>query len=429
MGLAEYQLISKLLNDKDYSIITENLIDESNFVETLDEFKFIKSFHEQYGSVPDKTTFTVKFPTFDYLTVDQPTQSVIDDLREETLFRKAVALLNTSTKLFEQNSNQGAQYLIDHIGDIRPQYSFTCTDIVHDTSRYNEWQDKLENPTNYFIPSGFKELDENLFGWYRKEEFALVMARSGVGKTFFLIKTAQHSMSLGYRVGFFSPEMSVNTLGYRFDSANASFSNMALLKGAPVADYKDYMDNLKNTEGHFYVVETKDFDFDGDDAVTVPKLRQFCVSKKLDILFIDGFDYLSDCRAKKSDSREDRLGHIAKDLLNLSIELQIPVVSVIQANRKGTDDTKDMGTENITGADKIGASCTRLLTLRANGPAMQMMLPKNRYGKSGADTKVLYSWNADDSNFYFIPNLEDIQGDSETAQEAEEFKEASKNVF
>ena len=89
MGLAEYQLISKLLNDKDYSIITENLIDESNFVETLDEFKFIKSFHEQYGGVPDKTTFTAKFPAFDYLTVDQPAQSVIDDLREETLFRKA----------------------------------------------------------------------------------------------------------------------------------------------------------------------------------------------------------------------------------------------------------------------------------------------------------------------------------------------------
>ena len=51
------------------------------------------------------------YSSFDYLTVDQPTQSVIDDVREETLFRKALALVNTSTKLFEQNSNQGAQYL------------------------------------------------------------------------------------------------------------------------------------------------------------------------------------------------------------------------------------------------------------------------------------------------------------------------------
>ena len=429
MGLAEYQLISKVLKDRDYSVITDNLIDDSNFVETVDEFNFIKDFHEQYGDVPDKETFTSKFPSFDYLDVNQSAMSIVDDLREETLFRRAVSLLNTSTKLFEQNSNQGAQYLIDHINDIRPQYSFTCTDIVRDTSRYEEWQDKLTNPTNYFIPSGFEELDENLLGWYRKEEFALIMARSGVGKTFFAIKSAQHSMSLGYTVGFFSPEMSVNTLGYRFDSANASFSNMALLKGGPVANYKEYIDNLKNTEGHFYVVETKDFDFDGDDSVTVPKLRQFCISKKLDILYIDGFDYLSDCRAKKSDSREDRLGHIAKDLLNLSIELQIPVISVIQANRKGADDTKDLGTENITGADKIGASCTRLISIRANGPAMQVMLSKNRYGKSGVDTKVLYSWSVDDSKFYFIPNLENIQEDGDTAKEAEEFKQASKNVF
>ena len=109
MGLAEYQLISKVLKDRDYSVITDNLIDDSNFVETVDEFNFIKDFHEQYGDVPDKETFTSKFPSFDYLDVNQSAMSIVDDLREETLFRRAVSLLNTSTKLFEQNSNQGAK--------------------------------------------------------------------------------------------------------------------------------------------------------------------------------------------------------------------------------------------------------------------------------------------------------------------------------
>lgn len=425
MGLAEYQFLSRLLKDKDYSVVTDNLISSESFTETKDEFKFIKEFYQQYNAVPDRETFTNKFPKFDYVDVTQPIASIIDDLREETLFRRAVALLNTSSRLFEQNSLKGAQYLIDHVADISPQYSFTCTDIVHDTSRYDEWKEKLNNPKDYFIPSGFNELDENMLGWYRKEELALIMARTGTGKTQIIVKSAQHAMSLGYTVGFFSPEMSTSTLGYRFDSATASFSNMSLLKGTPVAHYREYIEELKQGDGHFYVVEMKDFNFDGDDRVTIPKLRQFCISKRIDILFLDGFDYLSDCRARKVDSREDRLGHIAKDLLNLSIELGIPIISAIQANRKGANDEKDLGTENITGADKIGASCTRLISIRSTGEAIQLMLSKNRYGKSGAKTKVLYTWDVDESKFYYIPSLED----GDTAKEAEEFKRVAQNIF
>lgn len=92
-------------------------------------------------------------------------------------------------------------------------------------------------------------------------------------------------------------------------------------------------------------------------------------------MFIDGFDYLEDTRAQKFHSREDRMGHIAQDLVTMSIELNIPVIGVIQANRKGSAED-DIDTTNITGADKIGASCTRLIALKNQGTAIEMSLPK-----------------------------------------------------
>lgn len=417
MSVSEYQFLNKLLTDKDYSIVTNNFVTDENFDQALDEFKFIEYFYEQYRDIPDKETFSAKFPSFQYFDVTQNITSIIDDIREKTLFKKAVEVFNKSSELFTEDANKGAQFLINNIDKLQPNYSFTCTDIVHDTQRYTEWKDRLNNADNYFIPSGFPELDEYTFGWKRKEEFVLIIARSGIGKSFVAIKSAEHALSLGYNVGFFSPEISASTLGYRFDSARAQFSNTALLKGTMVQDYDKYMEKLKKLDTHFYVAELKDF----HNSVTVPKLKYFCKSKNVDILFIDGFDYLEDTRALKFHSREDRMGHIAQDLVTLSIELNIPVIGVIQANRKGAE-SDEIGTQNITGADKIGASCTRLIALKNQGTAMEMSIPKNRYGRD--KVKVLYQWEPDRSQFFFIPALENVD-----EKEVEEAKNSFSNAF
>lgn len=249
----------------------------------------------------------------------------------------------------------------------------------------------------------------------------------------FLIKSAQASLEQGYTVVFYSPEMSANTLGYRFDSAMAGFSNSSLMKGCPISnDYAEYMNKLKKSDKHFYVVESKDFKYGNDDAVTVPKLRDMCKQVNADILFIDGFDYLEDSRRRRTDSREDCLGHIAKDLITMSVEMSIPVIAAIQANRNGTDDTKELGTEHITGADKIGASCTRLIAMRNVGGAMQITLPKNRYGLHSSQNngvKVLYAWEADIGKFIFIPSLEDIEKDKDLKTQQQEVKKTVANVF
>lgn len=424
MAIAEAQLINKLLDTKDYNIILDNGVNDKDFSICKDEFAFVKSFYQKYACIPDKETFINKFPDFDIFKVDQPVRAIIDELFENSLFRRAVSVINTASTLFEADANKGAEYILSHINELQPTYTFNSTDIAHDTSRYDEWEDKIKNLDQYFMPSGFKELDEaGLIGLNRKEEFMLIMARTGVGKTMVSIKMAENAWSLGFNVFYFSPEMSTNAIGYRFDSAYNHFSNKELMFGGMVANYKEYMNNLVNSKAKFNVSTMKDF----NDVVTVPKLREACRNNKSDVLFIDGFDYITDVRATRTSSREDRLGHVAQDLLNLSLDLSIPVVAVIQANRKSVDNDCEMGTQHITGADKIGASCTRLITLTATGPALQFAIPKNRYATSG--TKVLYSWDIDHSQFYYIPNLEDVNKDKDSKQDMEEAKDSFTNVF
>lgn len=238
----------------------------------------------------------------------------------------------------------------------------------------------------------------------------------------FSVKSAQHAWSLGYKVAFFSPEMSSSTLGYRFDSANKGYSNTSLLRGDYFKGYDDYFGELAKSDNGFYCIELKDLNHDA----TVPKLKNFCKSIKADILFIDGFDYLSDVRARKYDSREDRMGHISQDLLTMSIDLKIPVIGVIQSNRKGTD-KEELGTDNITGADKIGASCTRLIYLNSCGPALKAGVAKNRYGRD--KVSVLYQWDIDHSVFFPIPSEDDLRKEPSKERKIEKEKENFKSIF
>lgn len=401
--IPEAQVINKILETHDFKIALDNGLTENDFFIFKNEYKYLQEFWQQYHSIPDKVTFIDKFSNFKIFKVDTSDSAIIDNLHENILFQKAVEIINKSSTIFQEDANKGAEYLLSQIDNLRPSYTFNSQDIIHSQDRYDEYMDKKDNFNKYFISTGFKEFDDAGFmGFNRKEDFVLIMARTSTGKTQMSIKMAQNIWQQGLNVSFFSPEMSPNLIGYRFDSSNLHFSNYNLMYGNPVKGYKEYMEKLSESKNSFKVSTMETF----GKEVTVPKLRQLVLADKSDILFIDGFDYLTDVRAKKYNSREDRLGNIAKDLLNLSIELSIPVISVIQANRKSTEGDKTLSTENITGADKIGASCTRLITLQTNGPSLQLKVPKNRYGRN--DINVLYQWDKDTSEFFFIPKLEDI---------------------
>lgn len=181
MPISESQIITKAIRDKDYSVITNNFLDESYFVENLDAFIYLRDYYEKYKSTPTAEQLIQKCPSFQFADSPSNFKSVLDEIREDRLFRNCVNLLERSGKLMEQDSNKGVRFLLDHLDELKTTNSIHMTDLVHDSTRLDEWEDKKNNPTSYFIGSGFPELDNYMYGWNRKEEFALMMARSGVG--------------------------------------------------------------------------------------------------------------------------------------------------------------------------------------------------------------------------------------------------------
>lgn len=428
--MVSLQILNKIISTKDISIITDNNLTIDYFLEYEDEYSFIKEHFDNYKNVPDTETFINKFPDFELLEVNESDRYLVDAIREEYLYSKSVPVIKKAAELLKSDSNEASRYLQSELVNLTPNYITPYVDIIHSNSRVEMFEDKSNNKDRWFIPTGFEELDDIIYGWQCGEEFVVIFARTGIGKSWVLVKTVQHAWEIGKNVGYVSPEMSADKIGYRFDTLNNHFSNMALVRGdkskVSIDEYRQYNEKLAEHNNSILVSTPMDF----NKQVTVGKLRTFVQANNLDMLAIDGITYMTDERYKRGDNKTTSLTNISEDLMELSCELKIPILVVVQSNRGGTEkDTPDL--EDIRDSDGIAHNATKVISLNQKEEALVMKIKKNRDGKVG--DKLTYLWDIDLGEFTWMPGDFDSATIERKEQKREEvkkeYKEKRKVVF
>lgn len=395
------QIISKVLQTKDLSIIEENQLTEEYFPEYEEEFKYIMTHVTDYGNVPDKATFLAQFPQFEMVEVTESDQYLIDTIREENLYVKIVPIIQQAAKLLKTDSNSSAEYLLQAMKTVQPDYGLGGVDIISQAEkRYNEFINRRDNQEQWFFTTGFPELDDIIHGIQRGEELFVLFARTNQGKSWILEKICTHIWEIGFNVGYISPEMGNISVGYRFDTLYRNFKNSDLMWGNKEFDeaaYKEYIEELKKHKNKFVVATPSDF----ARKITVSKLKNWVNKYKLDLIAIDGITYLSDERYKRGDNKTTTLTNISEDLMSLSVELGIPVLIVVQANRNGvvdkeSDDTPEL--ESIRDSDGISHNATTVLSIRQSSDGiLTMQVKKGRNCRVG--DKIQYQWNPNIGEF------------------------------
>ena len=247
-----------------------------------------------------------------------------------------------------------------------------------------------------------------IHGIQRGEELLVLFARVNQGKSWVLEKICTHIWQIGYNVGYISPEMGATSIGYRFDTLVKHYSNNALMWGKSDVEeneYKAYIDDLRSRENKFIVATPIDF----DKRITVSKIRNWVNQYKLDAVAIDGITYMSDERYRRGDNKTTSLTNISEDLMELSIELSIPILVVVQANRtgvieKGKSDTPEL--ESIRDSDGIAHNASKIISInqREYG-VLDMTVKKQRFGVVGG--KLTYNWDINVGDFTWVPTLDD----------------------
>lgn len=402
--MVELQILSRVLKDKNLSLLTLNNITDDYFITYQSEYEFIRNHVQQYGNVPDKETFLAKFPDFTIVEVSETDKYLIDTFNEEHLYALAVPVVNKIAELMQTDANAAIEYLGSQLENLKVRSAVMGTDIISQArKRYEEYEEMRANPEKFQIATGFDQLDKIIGGWRRGEELVVMFARTGQGKSWILIKSLQHAWRLGYRVGLIEPEMSDVKTGYRFDTLYGHLSNRSMVRGEDLPEYAQYIDDLEKWQNPFFVVSPKEF----NRRITVSKLRSFIETNKIDILGIDGISYLTDERMRRGDNRTTQLTNISEDLMDLSIELKVPIIVVAQSNREGAKDDDAPGLENIRDSDGIAYNCSVAISARQKDSKVELNVRKNRNGVTG--DKISYLWDIDTGKFTFVESDDDVE--------------------
>lgn len=397
--MIQLQVLNKILDSADASIITLNNLNEEFFSDYLDEFYFIKNHLNIYGNIPDQTTFLNKFNNFELIKVNESDEYLLNELVKDRNKRFLAEKFNQIRNDILKGDIESAYQVVREAAEQTNNTTvLKYTNILEDTSRYDIYLEKTKNPTSHFINTGFKELDDIIGGWDVSEELGTIVARTGQGKSWLLLKSALAAAQQGVRVGIYSGEMSANKVGYRIDTLYGHIANGSLIHGnASIKnEYKKHIENLKNTiKGDIFVLRP-----DAQGAATVSKLRAFIEKAKLDILFVDQHSLLEDER--KAKNPVEKAANISKDLKLLQVTKQIPIICVSQQNRTSVEgDGKTFDTTQVAQSDRIAQDATIMIFIERKDDLFKLHLVKSRDTENG---KVLtYKVDLNTGNFTYIP--------------------------
>lgn len=410
---SQFQVLNKILQNKDISLITLNNLTEDFFFNYKAEFNFIKSHYELYKIVPDRLTFVNSFPDFVIQDINEPDTYLLEQLFKDYNYSYIASRFNNIKKSLESdNVDDAIQKLINAAENLRHGSAISCTNIIKDISRYDRFLNMSVKKDDYFISTGFPELDKLITGIDLKNENMVIAARTGVGKSWMLLKIATEASKAGKTVGIYSGEMSVDKVAFRIDTLLGGVNNKKITHGEHFYKdaYKNHLNSLQSDEslGPIKVITPNDI----AGPATVDALRAFVEKEKLDILLIDQYSLLEDTSHSKV--MHERVANISKAIKNLQVMKQIPIISVAQMNRTKNEDkdgNKYQDSTQIGLSDRIPQDATILLMLDKKDAEsttqegyyeFTINVVKSRDG--GDNKKLNYLWNFNNGDIQYIPN-------------------------
>jgi replicative DNA helicase len=179
------------------------------------------------------------------------------------------------------------------------------------------------------VPTGFVDLDEMTRG-FQPGDLIIVAARPSMGKTSLVLNIAQHvAVQPDHTVGFFSLEMSKESLFLRLLTSEAQIDSHRLMSGAiGQKDYGRISHALETLSAMRLFI---------DDSANISvlemraKARRLQSEHRLSLLVVDYIQLMSG--RGRFENRTLELASISRSLKGLAKELSIPIVVLSQLSR------------------------------------------------------------------------------------------------
>lgn len=261
------------------------------------------------------------------------------------------------------------------------------------------------------ISTGWKTVDEKLYGGLNRGEITIFAGQSGAGKSLFLQNLAVNWAQTGLTVVYLSLELSESLCATRIDAMHTDLETREVMRNIDDVHMKVRAIQQK-TKGAIQIKQLPNGCTSNDIRAYI-KEYEINTGKKVDAILVDYLDLMFPMSRKVSAENlfvKDK--YVTEELRNLAVELDIIIVSASQLNR-GSYEESEFGPNHIAGGISKVNTADNLIgiftsaSMKESG-RYQIQFMKTR-SSSGVGSKVDLAFN---NRSLRITDLDDSEDDA-----------------
>jgi replicative DNA helicase len=385
------KVISALLTDKTLLDTLNEIIHKKFFESEANKWIVteIKDYYDEYKTAPTLDVFKVKVSNIENGSL---AKSVVEQLKVvyTQVGKEDLQYVKDEFSSFCRNQNlkevivQSVDLLkagnYDRIKELVDKAMKVGVESELGHEYIEDYIKRIEEINRETIPTNWECVNELMDGGLGPGELGVIVAPSGVGKTWVLCALGAAAVKAGRSVVHYSLELSEHYVGQRYDT---------VFTGVPSADLKENKDEvlekIKRLKGKLLI---KYFPPKGISSKKIEAHleKMIAAGNRPDLIIIDYADLLLS-HSNKSDSTYGEQGGVYIDLRGMGGELGIPIWTASQTNRSGID-------SEVIEADKVADSYAKVMNAdfimsvsrkskdKLNNTA-RFHIMKNRFGPDG----------------------------------------------
>lgn len=386
----ETLLISAMINAADAHAGRMYGIAPANLIGYRDEYEWVLSYYEQYGTCPSATELTTIFPEFPHTPDQHEARWPAHEVKRAHAARQLTRAIMKASQDLPKGQVEAAY---EHFVDLRLE---TTSEVPRNVLVDHEYLDDYEHTDEVRVPMPWNTL-QGLTNGIGPGELWYLGARQGQGKTTMLLDIAAQAVTAGHSVLIYSLEMTKRQIQVKMHTDLGRRLGMRVDHHAMLhrsfdrLEYKRLIQAIEEkVPGHLHIHEAA--------MGTVTPGSVAARAGDYDLVLIDYIGLMRSDDGTPAIKDYRVMAEISNQLKEIALAKQARIISPSQINREGdTYGLRPPRLKNLAQSDHLGNDGDVVLTMKRHGDgATVFSVEKNRHGSSFNLFFTAYEANAGD---------------------------------